>query len=163
MTNVEYMTGLCAAAAMTITGPSFALAQPSSRTIVVSDRNDVARVAGWAALAEKVKSWSLLSHDWDGQDGLAISRIVASEALAFIADGQQRGAPVPSAYIGGDGEVGLTWRTAQGRATVSFLADGSLVASLRRYAGFAPLTIDKPFAQARAGWTNLFIRLQLLA
>ena len=89
----------------------------------------------WNKIRKEVATWGNLKADWD-DDGAVIPR---SDGLKFlemmIADFNREGSPNAMPYIAGDGEFGVHWRLRGGRAVLSILADGRVLAFCPRRSG----------------------------
>jgi len=88
-------------------------------------------ILAWSKLQNRVESWTELDHDWDGDDGIPLSRTTADSAIAFLQSASLTTHPVPTPYIAGDGEVGFRWTAPGNFTSVSFLDDGHIVAYVR--------------------------------
>lgn len=103
----------------------------------------------WRAIKSKVASFADLEEDWDSMEGVAPAPDVIRGASWLVEELEELGAPAPSeAYVSGDGEIGLRWRSADGFASASFTEDGSLLAYVR-----SP-RLAKPFS-LEADWKSL--------
>jgi hypothetical protein len=139
---------ICSLAVMTATVPSYALASPTVTQGPVSIQAPSATwttAFEWARLQERVAHWATLPEDWDGMEGTAPSASVLAAAGEFIDKLQVHGICLPEAEVAGDGEVTLSWAKGDNIATVSFLADGHIVAFASRE-GARPLKVDRPYS-----------------
>ena len=108
--------------------------QPISASIVVPISNFDA-LNPWNKIREEVETWSNLKADWDDEAAV----IPRSDGLKFlemiINRFKDEGSPNAMPYIAGDGEFGLHWRLRGGKAVLSILADGRVLAFCPRRSG----------------------------
>ena len=89
----------------------------------------------WTKIREEVLTWGDLEADWD-DEGAVIPRADGLKFLErMISRFKDEGSPKAMPYIAGDGEFGLHWRLPGGRAIVSILADGRVLAFCPRRLG----------------------------
>ncbi|MBY9062797.1 hypothetical protein K7957_07625 [Sphingomonas yunnanensis] len=134
-----------AGTAFTITGS--AVAMKPAANFVLASRAPAAVPAinpPWEELRTDLLRWEKSPADWDGDHGIAPP--APSLAAAKTVIGKLKAAHIvpPDASVSGDGEIAYTWSRATAFASISFLADGHLVA-YSRVAGHDTIEIDQPY------------------
>jgi hypothetical protein len=108
--------------------------QPISVTNVIEISNFDA-LNPWNKIRDEVATWRDLKTDWDDEGAV----VPHSDGLKFleimITRFKDEGSPNAMPYIAGDGEFGLNWRLPGGRAILSILADGRVLAFCPRRSG----------------------------
>ena len=108
--------------------------QPISQSNVIQINNFV-DLNPWTKIRQEVLTWGELKADWD-DEGAVIPRADGLKFLErMISRFKDEGSPKAMPYIAGDGEFGLHWRLPGGRAIVSILADGRVLAFCPRRLG----------------------------
>lgn len=89
----------------------------------------------WNKIRKEVATWAHLKADWD-DEGAVVPRADGLKFLEMKITGFNReGSPNAMPYIAGDGEFGLHWRLRGGKAVLSILADGRVLAFCPRRSG----------------------------
>ena len=89
----------------------------------------------WNKIRQEVLTWGDLEADWD-DEGAVIPRADGLKFLErMISRFKDEGSPKAMPYIAGDGEFGLHWRLRGGKAVLSILADGRVLAFCPRGSG----------------------------
>jgi hypothetical protein len=100
----------------------------------------------WNKVRDVVASWADLKADWD-DEGAVVPRPDGLKFLEMmIARFKDEGSPKAMPYIAGDGEFGLHWRLPGGKAVLSILADGRVLAFCPKRSG-DPIRIRSTLAQ----------------
>ena len=71
-----------------------------------------------------VKSYSDLTHDWDGVNGRPPSRRALDEAVNLLSQLERLEVGEPRTMLSNDGEIGLYWRTDRHYLEIGVMGDG---------------------------------------
>lgn len=72
-----------------------------------------------------VKSYSDLTHDWDGANGRPPSRRAIDESVNLLSQLAGLGVVEPSTMLSNDGEIGLYWRTGHLYLEIGVMGNGN--------------------------------------
>lgn len=94
----------------------------NAQIVNIEDFRNSRRIDG---LVEEIFSYRDLEENWDGEGGRAPDESAIRDAIAFCSMISTLPS-LPICSVAGDGEIIFYWKTAIGRATVSFYGDSSL-------------------------------------
>lgn len=117
------------------------------------------RSLAWGVLKARIIRWEALPDDWDGNEGVAPPKVAAGNAKLFVDAAKHAGAPLPSPFISGDGEIGFRWGRGDGFASVAFI-DDHVVVFARQPNSVEVLKFDRPYAAVQEGFRPLFQALR---
>ena len=72
-----------------------------------------------------VKSYSDLTHDWDGVNGRPPSRRAIDEAVILLSQLEGLEVVEPKTMLSNDGEIGLYWRTDRHYLEIGVIGNGN--------------------------------------
>ena len=72
-----------------------------------------------------VKSFSDLTHDWDGTNGRPPSRRAIDESVNLLSQLERLEVVEPSTMVSNDGEIGLYWRTDRLYLEIGVMGNGN--------------------------------------
>ncbi|MNC51908.1 hypothetical protein D3C75_1012250 [compost metagenome] len=149
ISRAVFGAGAVAVGLVTVPMPSHAFSDAQSGDIVsLAVYRSMKAETPWTKISEKLREWSQLEADWDGDGAAAPSTQAVEFAQSCLCDLRDNGAAAPKATIATDGEIAFEWENGDGYASLSFTDDLHVIAFLREAIDTPPLRIDEPYTQA---------------